>query len=65
MSSLNEVLLVKNGFKAGYILESEGSILYYFKRAHLGLYLQKSLSNNSVLKKKGTFFINITMGSIQ
>ena len=47
------------------------SIFQRFKAAydiivkkHIKVYIEKSLSKTSVLKRKGTLFINITMGSI-
>ena len=50
----------KYGYISEHILESYGSVRYYCKWAHLDLLFKKSLSNTSVLKKKGTFFIIIT-----
>ena len=48
------------------ILESKGNIQYYSKRAHLDMFRSHlRLSNTTVLKKKGTFFIDITMGSVR
>ena len=48
------------------ILGSKGNIQYYSKRAHLDMFRSHlSLSNTTVLKKKGTFFIDITMGSVR
>ena len=53
-------------FLTGHSLESKGSIRYYSKRTHFDMFRSHlSLSNTKVLKKKGTFFINITMDSIR
>ena len=53
-------------FLTGHSLESKGSTRYYSKRTHLDMFRSHlSLSNTKVLKKKGTFFINITMDSIR
>ena len=53
-------------FLTGHSLVSKGSIRYYSKRTHLDMFRSHlSLSNTKVLKKKGAFFINITMDSIR